>query len=57
MKRKEKKKKKSCLFHLVLCKSDEMRVDPADPLKLKEQQKKQKNDRASFPDKQHRAEE
>ena len=55
--KKKKKKKKSCLFHLVLCKSDEMRVDPADPLKLKEQQKKQKNDRASFPDKQHRAEE
>lgn len=34
------KKKTSCLFRHVLCKSDEMRVDPADPLKLKKTKKK-----------------
>lgn len=34
------KKKTSYLFRHVLCKSDEMRVDPADPLKLKKTKKK-----------------
>lgn len=34
------KKKPSYLFRHVLCKSDEMRVDPADPLKLKKTKKK-----------------
>lgn len=39
-------KKTSCLFRHVLCKSDEMRVDPADPLKLKKPKKKTKTDPA-----------
>ena len=39
-KKEKKKRKKSCLFYLVICKSDEMRVDPADSLKFKKKQTK-----------------